>query len=64
MKEIQPKGSLLSQSYHAPSTQEAIMLCLELAQEFSDGNPFIVYLSYRRTVLESLVSGDASKFRY
>jgi hypothetical protein len=45
---------------YAPSVQEFISLCLELAQEFSDGNLFTVYLEFKRTILESLISGDAS----
>lgn len=50
--------------YHIPTTQEALLLCLELAQEFSDGNPFTVYLSFRRTVFESNKSGDVSKWYF
>lgn len=46
--------------FHASPVQEFITLCLELSQEFSDGNLFTVYLEFKRTVLESLISGDAS----
>lgn len=47
--------------FHASPVQEFITLCLELSQEFSDGNLFTVYLEFKRTVLESLISGDASR---
>ncbi|KAI0123391.1 hypothetical protein BJ170DRAFT_587235, partial [Xylariales sp. AK1849] len=47
--------------YPTRTTQECLILCVELGQEFSDGNLFLVYLKYRRTTLESCISGDASR---
>ncbi|KAM0809602.1 hypothetical protein AB5N19_09946 [Seiridium cardinale] len=61
LNEIQYPAGHIPLSYYAPTTQESIMLCLEMAQEYSDGNPFTVHLSLRRAVLESLISGDASR---
>ncbi|KAK9414545.1 hypothetical protein SUNI508_11118 [Seiridium unicorne] len=61
LNEIQYPAGHVPLSYYAPTTQESIMLCLEMAQEYSDGNPFTVHLSLRRAVLESLISGDASR---
>ncbi|KAK6062539.1 hypothetical protein SCUP515_13265 [Seiridium cupressi] len=61
LNEIRYPAGHVPLSYYAPTTQESIMLCLEMAQEYSDGNPFTVHLSLRRAVLESLISGDASR---
>lgn len=58
---IKMQGASAYVKQYAPSVQEFISLCLELAQEFSDGNLFTVYLEFKRTILESLISGDASR---
>jgi hypothetical protein len=39
----------------------SVKLCIQLAREFSDGNIMLIYLYHRRSTLESLISGDASK---
>ncbi|ETS73302.1 hypothetical protein PFICI_14907 [Pestalotiopsis fici W106-1] len=58
---IKMQGASVYIKQSAPSVQEFISLCLELCQEFSDGNFFTVYLDFKRTLLESLISGDASR---
>ncbi|KAH8664248.1 hypothetical protein BX600DRAFT_296113 [Xylariales sp. PMI_506] len=52
-----------SQKYPRPRevTQECLILCVELSQEFSDGNIFLVYLKSRLATHESMISGDASR---
>ncbi|KAI1869209.1 uncharacterized protein JN550_005839 [Neoarthrinium moseri] len=56
-----PTDPLLRKSYCIPTMQECLMLCVELSQEFSGGNLFLVFLKYRRAVLESMLTGDAGR---
>ncbi|RYP53083.1 hypothetical protein DL768_001860 [Monosporascus sp. mg162] len=43
-----------------PVTQECLHLCLDLCKEFSNGNSVMLHLTWRRTVNESMFTGDAS----
>ncbi|RYP10008.1 hypothetical protein DL764_000937 [Monosporascus ibericus] len=45
-----------------PVTQECLHLCLDLCKEFSNGNSVMLYLTWRRTVNESMFTGDAISF--
>jgi hypothetical protein len=42
-------------------TLATVVSCVDLCQEFSDGNVFQIFLSHKRTIFESLISGDASQ---
>lgn len=42
--------------------RKGIRLCIELAKSFNDGNLLLMYLCHRRTIMESMASGDAGKF--
>ncbi|RYO96268.1 hypothetical protein DL766_002326 [Monosporascus sp. MC13-8B] len=43
-----------------PVVHESLLLCLDLCEEFSNGNSVMLHLSWRRTVNESMFTGDAS----
>jgi hypothetical protein len=47
--------------YYFPVAHECLIRCIDLSQEFSQGNVFLLFLHYRQTNLESLVSGEAGE---
>ncbi|KAH8894588.1 hypothetical protein GQ53DRAFT_858041 [Thozetella sp. PMI_491] len=47
--------------YYFPAAHECLVRCIELSQEFCDSNVILLYLHYRQTNLESLVSGEAGR---
>ncbi|KAH8897588.1 hypothetical protein GQ53DRAFT_617320, partial [Thozetella sp. PMI_491] len=46
---------------YSPLAHECLIRCLNLSEEFSQGTVLLLYLHYRRTNLEYLVSGEASR---
>ncbi|RYP42226.1 hypothetical protein DL767_000390 [Monosporascus sp. MG133] len=50
----------LSRKGWDPVTQECLHSCLVLCKEFSNGNSMMLHLIWRRTINESIFTGDAS----
>ncbi|RYP55434.1 hypothetical protein DL769_010176 [Monosporascus sp. CRB-8-3] len=50
----------LGRKHWDPVTQECLLLCLDLCEEFSNGNSVMLHLTWRRTINESMFTGDAS----
>lgn len=42
------------------TTRSCLAYCIELSRYFAEGNSLVLYLCYRRVVIDSLISGDAS----
>ncbi|KAI1331561.1 hypothetical protein F5Y16DRAFT_408161 [Xylariaceae sp. FL0255] len=45
----------------SPVTKECLDFCVDLCNEFSRANSMILYLSYKRLILETLINGDISR---
>lgn len=43
-----------------PITTTCLGYCVDLARSFSQGNDLLLWLTYRRSTMESIISGDAS----
>lgn len=46
----------------AAAVNKCLGYCVELVRHFTTANDILLYLCYRRTTIESLVTGDAGKF--
>ncbi|KAH8678187.1 hypothetical protein BX600DRAFT_431479 [Xylariales sp. PMI_506] len=47
--------------YYVPLLLELLNICLELCDHFADGNFISIFVCFKRTNLETLLSGDASR---
>jgi hypothetical protein len=44
--------------------KECAASCISFCSHTDDGNPLLVYLLYKHSLLETMISGDASKFQF